>query len=72
LKNLKKKKICGHLIKIRLASPLGEGIGSWFEGNICRVVGEGMDTLFWYDIWVGDIPLRHKFPRIFDLSVNKE
>jgi len=35
-------------------------------------VGDGRDTLFWHDIWVGDIPLRLKFPRLFDLAVNKE
>jgi len=27
---------------------------------------------YWYDTWVGDVPLRSKFPRLFDLAVNKE
>ena len=49
-----------------------EGVGNWFEENICRVVGDGRDTLFWYDKWVGDIPLRIQFPRLFELAVEKE
>jgi len=32
----------------------------------------GRDTLFWYDKWVGDIPLRIKFLRLFDLAVEKD
>jgi hypothetical protein len=51
---------------------IGEGMGNWFEGNIRRVVGDGVNTLFWFDHWVGDSPLRIKFPRLFDLAVNKE
>lgn len=49
-----------------------EGLGNWFEDNIRRVVGDGRDALFWHDIWVGDIPLKIKFPRLFELSVDKE
>lgn len=51
---------------------VGEGIGNWFEENICRIVGGGRDTLFWHDKWVGNIPLRLKFPRLFDLALEKD
>ena len=51
---------------------MGEGVGRWFEDNVRRVVGDGRDTLFWHDTWVGDTSLKLKFPRLFDLSVNKE
>ena len=51
---------------------MGEGVGNWFEENIRRVVGNGRDTLFWYDRWLGDVSLRVKFPRLFDLAVEKE
>jgi len=51
---------------------LREGVGNWFEGNICRVVGDGWNTFFWLDHWVGESPLRYKFPRLFDLALNKE
>jgi len=50
----------------------GSGVGNWFDSNIRRVVGDGRDTLFWFDHWVGDSPLRFTFPRLFDLAVNKE
>jgi len=51
---------------------VGEGVGNWFEGNIRRVVGDGLSTLFWFDHWVGDSPLQFTFPRLFDLAINKE
>jgi hypothetical protein len=35
-------------------------------------VGDGRNTFFWLDHWVGDSPLRFKFPRLFDLALNKE
>ncbi|GJT41723.1 RNA-directed DNA polymerase, eukaryota [Tanacetum coccineum] len=27
---------------------------------------------FWFDCWIGDVPLRVKFPRLFALDLNKE
>lgn len=56
----------------RLREGLGEGVGCWFENNTRRVLGNGRSTFFWHDIWVGDIPLKLKYPRLFDLSVDKE
>jgi len=44
----------------------------FIPSNIRRVVGEGHDTLFWFDHWVGESLLRFKFPRLFDLALNKE
>ena len=38
---------------------------------IRRKVGNGEDTLFWQDIWIGDKPLKNMFPRIFRLSPNQ-
>ena len=51
---------------------VGEGVGSWFEDNLRRVVGNGRNTLFWYDRWMGDLPLKLKYPCLFDLVVSKE
>jgi len=51
---------------------VNEGVGSWFDGNVRRMVGDGRTTLFWFDHWVGEMPLRIKFPRLFDLAINKE
>ena len=51
---------------------VNEGVGSWFDGNVRRMVGDGRTTLFWFDHWVGEMPLRIKFSRLFDLAINKE
>jgi len=56
----------------RICEELGEGVGRWFDDNIRRVVGDGRNTLFWYDTWLGKIPLRLKFPRLFDQAANKK
>jgi hypothetical protein len=56
----------------RVREGVGEGVGRWFDDNIRRVVGDGRNTLFLYDNWIGDILLRYKFPRLFDLTVDKE
>jgi len=47
-------------------------VGNWFEVNIRRVIGHGRYTLFWYGRWIGDMPLRLKFPRLFELVVVKD
>lgn len=31
-----------------------------------------MDTKFWQDIWIGDLPLADRFSRLFSLESNKE
>ena len=36
-----------------------------------RKTGDGNDTFFWLDRWVGGIPLKKLFPDLFDLEVNK-
>jgi len=52
----------------RIREGVGEGVGS----NVRRVVGNGSSTYFWHDIWAGEIPLKIKFPRLFELFVEKE
>ncbi|KEH35521.1 hypothetical protein MTR_3g093740 [Medicago truncatula] len=56
----------------RVRDGVGEGVGSWFEENLRWVVGNGRNMLCWFDCWVGDMPLRLKYPRLFDLTVWKE
>ena len=56
----------------RVRGRVGEGVGSWFDDNVRRLVGDGRTTLFWFDHWIGETPLRFKFPRLFDLAINKE
>jgi len=38
---------------------------------VSRVLGDGKNTFFWFDNWVGDVPLRRRFGRLFDLAINK-
>jgi len=46
-------------------------LGSWFPENLRIHVGNGANTLFWLDRWVGDVPLCVRFSRLYDLSENK-
>jgi hypothetical protein len=38
---------------------------------VSRRVGDGTNTLFWHDRWLGDVPLCRRFSRLFDLAVEK-
>jgi len=51
---------------------VGLGVGNWFNDNIRRVVGNGSGTFFWTDNWMGGVPLKIQFSRLYDLSVHKE
>jgi hypothetical protein len=46
--------------------------GSWFGQNISRKIGNGLTTRFWYDCWMGSLPLCERFPRLFSISSHKE
>ncbi|MCI72678.1 C-terminal binding protein, partial [Trifolium medium] len=46
-------------------------VGGWFEESILKKVGDGSDTLFWTDPWLGGSLLCERFRRLFDLSENK-
>jgi hypothetical protein len=43
----------------------------WFEEGVERLVGNGMDTLFWSDPWLGVVSLGARFPRLFNLSLHR-
>lgn len=45
--------------------------GRWFWEGLVRVLGNGMDTRFWEDVWTGDSPLKARFPRLFHLSTKQ-
>nr|GEU37600.1 putative reverse transcriptase domain-containing protein [Tanacetum cinerariifolium] len=48
------------------------GKGFHFLDHFKKRIGNGMDTCFWYDNWLGDKPLKDHFPRLFTLELNKE
>ncbi|GAU18484.1 hypothetical protein TSUD_366670 [Trifolium subterraneum] len=43
----------------------------WFGESILKKVGDGYDTLFWSDPWLGGSALCERFRRLFDLAENK-
>jgi hypothetical protein len=43
----------------------------WFGECVTRKVGDGTDTFFWSDPWLGGIPLCERFGRLFDLAETK-
>jgi hypothetical protein len=44
----------------------------WFVMALEKKVGSGNNTRFWVDTWVGDQPLRDRFPRLYGISSQKE
>jgi len=50
----------------------GAAISSWFDNNIRRVVGNARKTFFWTDNWLGGVPLKLQFNRLYELSINKD
>ena len=48
----------------------GEG-ARWFNEMVSRKVGDGVDTSFWFDRWLGEVPLCQRFRWLFDLAENK-
>jgi hypothetical protein len=55
----------------KIRDRVGEGGGGWFSDRMFRRVGNGRNTLFWTDRWVGDVPLCRRFSRLFDLTLTK-
>ena len=43
----------------------------WFNSHVRRSVGDGKNTLFWTDVWVGGVSLRDRFNKLFDSSMLK-
>ncbi|PWA97103.1 RNA-directed DNA polymerase, eukaryota [Artemisia annua] len=38
------------------------------DALVKKRIGDGTDTMFWKDMWIGECPLKEKFPRIFRLD----
>ncbi|KAJ9539609.1 hypothetical protein OSB04_026115 [Centaurea solstitialis] len=47
-----------------------DGMGLEFSNSFRKIVGDGSETRFWKDRWLGDRPLEVDFPRISRLEVN--
>jgi hypothetical protein len=44
----------------------------WFINAIGKKIGNGNSTSFWDEVWVGDQPLRQRFPRLFGISLQRD
>ncbi|MCI02857.1 putative non-LTR retroelement reverse transcriptase [Trifolium medium] len=44
----------------------------WFVEGFVRKTESGDMTRFWYDCWIGDVPLCVEFPRLFSISNQKD
>ena len=42
------------------------------KNGLWIMVGDGKNTLFWEDLWVGDSCLKDRFPRLYSLSSQRE
>ncbi|MCH82386.1 LINE-1 reverse transcriptase like, partial [Trifolium medium] len=45
---------------------------SWFSSAVGKKVGSGDSTTFWNEVWIGDQSLRHRFPRLFGISMQQQ
>ena len=36
-----------------------------------RLVGDGVDTLFWHDFWLGTVSFCVRFRHLFDLAIDE-
>jgi hypothetical protein len=44
---------------------------NWFVEAVVKEVGNGNNTLFWKEVWIGNQPLFVQFPRIYGISNQK-
>jgi hypothetical protein len=44
----------------------------WFSEASVRRINNGASTSFWSHVWLGDLPLADKFPRLFSLSSQRD
>jgi len=44
------------------------GGNRWFNRELIRKVGNGLETYFWKDAWITSVPFMESFPRLFTLA----
>jgi hypothetical protein len=59
------------LFDAKIRDGLGGVGGGWFQDCVWRKVGDGADTFFWHDPWLGGVPLGVRFKSLFELVVDK-
>ena len=57
---------------VKIHEGIGVKGGNWFEESISKRIGNGFNTYFWSDCWVGTTTFMERFRRLFDLSIHQE
>jgi len=57
---------------VKIQNGIGVEGGSWFEESISKRLGNGFNTFFWSDCWVGTVSFMERFRRLYDLSIHKD
>lgn len=45
-------------------------MGNWFDHDLRKKIGNGLDTHFWTDPWVDGVLISVRFPRLFKLTID--
>nr|GEY38241.1 RNA-directed DNA polymerase, eukaryota [Tanacetum cinerariifolium] len=48
------------------------GASPIYNMSIFKRIGNGINTRFWSDCWIGDLPLYAKFPQLYALELDKD
>jgi len=51
---------------VKIHDGVGGNRGRWFVESVVRKVRNGVETFFWYDRWLGDVPFCVRFNRLFE------
>jgi len=57
---------------VKIENGIGVEGGSWFEESISKRLGNGFNTFFWSDCWVGTVSFMERFRRLYDLLIHKD
>jgi len=49
-----------------------ENHSNWFDNNVIWEIKDGENVRFWEDKWVGDISLKERFTRLYNISMCQE
>ncbi|MCI53850.1 cysteine-rich receptor-like protein kinase, partial [Trifolium medium] len=45
-----------------------DSTSDWYSEGIRKKVGDGLMTSFWFEMWIGDTPLKVQYQRLFQVS----
>jgi hypothetical protein len=49
-----------------------QDVKKWFTWGAVHIVGDGKRTRFWHDVWIGSVPLKMIFPKLFLAALNPD